>query len=88
MFMGLPNYIEFVNVYGVAPKFKSLPQRFENKNVYINETYLIKGFGRASSRFWFGFANWVGPKRGATVTPWPFYKWGIDIVGLLPLARG
>ena len=30
---------------------KSLPQRFENENTYINEMYLIHGFGRASPGF-------------------------------------
>ena len=24
----------------------------------------------------------------SVTSPWPFYKWGIDIVGLLPLAMG
>ena len=33
------------------PKIESLPQRFENENAYINEMYLIKGFGRASPGF-------------------------------------
>ena len=27
-----------------CPKLKSLPQRFENENAYINEMYLINGF--------------------------------------------
>ena len=27
-----------------CPKLKSLPQRIENKNVYINEMYLLNGF--------------------------------------------
>ena len=29
-----------------CPKWKSLPQRFENENVYINELYLINGFDK------------------------------------------
>ena len=34
-----------------CPKLKSLPQRFENENTYINEMDLINGFGRASLGF-------------------------------------
>ena len=38
------NCIEFVNVYGLAPKLKSLPQIFENENACTDEMYLVNGF--------------------------------------------
>ena len=34
-----------------CPKMNPLPQRFENKNAYMNEMYLINGFDRASPGF-------------------------------------
>ena len=46
---------------------KSLPQRFENENDYVNEIYLINSFGQASPRFRFEYANRVGAGPGSGV---------------------
>ena len=46
-------------------KLKSLPQRFENENAYINEMDLVNGFGQASSGFGSDPPTWSGQARGS-----------------------